>query len=115
MTDPGAMFQAVFMVLCLLGTFHAPYWYSFHLLQMVKLNETLKNVVRAVIVPFEKLAHTFMLMVFVMFIFSIIGFFFFRSGFMEDGASFEENQCRTLLQCDTWCLRPSPYRGCGTR
>lgn len=61
------------------------------------MSETLKNVVRAVVVPAKKLAMTLVLALFVFYSYSLVAFFYLRPSYRndEDGV----NRCNTLLFC----------------
>jgi hypothetical protein len=122
--NPSTLFRIAHFVLACLGVFVAPFFFCFHLFEIILLSSTLRNVVCAVWKPLGQLGLTVLLMMFVIFTYTIIGVFAFEDEFgtttnnvkvllpfteqYDDGyGGVETNYCSTVAGCYVWAL----YRG----
>jgi hypothetical protein len=78
----GIAFYFGYMLASMLGLgMNQPYFYCYHLMDIVVMNEPLKDVVRAVTEPAEQLTLTLVLGMFVIYTFAVMGFFFLPGDF----------------------------------
>lgn len=82
--------------LAVLGTSVHPFFFAFHLTEILIRYPTLKNVIRAVWEPKESLWLLLMLLLILEYVSAIISFLFFQADF-EDGES--KFECKEMLIC----------------
>jgi hypothetical protein len=95
-SDTYFVYYLLYMVFALLGIINmpnAPYFFAFHLLDIVVRSELLKYVIKSVTANGKAIMLTACLALVVVYIYSIFGFLFFRSKF---GA---EAGCDSMLMC----------------
>jgi len=80
-----------YAIFAVLGISIHPFFYAFHLTQILTRYPTLKNLIRAIYEPRRQLGLTFLLYMILTYIFSLIGFEFFSSDY--GGA------CHTTWEC----------------
>jgi len=73
----------------------APYFFAFQLLSIVVRNDILKYVIRSVTTNYKSLLLTALLAFVVIYIYSIIGFLFYRNNLIVE----EQNICENMLVC----------------
>jgi hypothetical protein len=79
LTNGDTLFYVGYEVAAILARFfRMPYCYTYHLMDVVVMSETLKNVVRAVTNPIKQLAMTTLLGFFIMYMFTVFLFYFFQ-------------------------------------
>lgn len=83
----------VFAVLGILSLPNAPYFFAFHLLDIVVRSELLKYVIKSVTANGKAIMLTACLALVVVYIYSIFGFLFFRSKFGSDAG------CDNMFMC----------------
>lgn len=83
----------VFAILGILGLPKAPYFFAFHLLDIVVRSELLKYVIKSVTANGKAIMLTACLALVIVYIYSIFGFLFFRSKFGPDAG------CDNMLMC----------------
>ena len=94
-----------YFILALLGTTASPVFYSFHLLKIVGLVNSLKSVTRAVTVNKGQLVLTAMLGLILIYIFGAFGFTFFHDMYYNEDVNGHidekggEHMCTNLLHC----------------
>jgi hypothetical protein len=79
-TGGGMMSVTCKFVPILLGLSFSPIFYTFLLLEIIELNELLRRVILAVVVPIRQLVMTLVLMGITIFIFAAVGFYAFNDG-----------------------------------
>jgi hypothetical protein len=72
------LYYAAYVTFTYLGNFVSPFFYAFHLLDLVHRVETLKAVVRSVTYNGQQLIMTVVLVVVVVYLYAIVGFVMFR-------------------------------------
>ena len=87
-----------------------PFFYCYHLLDVVVMSEVLKNVVRAVTNSTKQLSMTSLLGVFAIYIFSVVSFFFLQGTMQNED---RVNECQSLLLCFTMTLHYGLMMGGG--
>ncbi|XP_033110627.1 inositol 1,4,5-trisphosphate receptor-like [Anneissia japonica] len=83
-TDSGILYHFLFLAFCFGGIFSREYIYSFLLLDVVRQEETLLNVIRSVTRNGRSIILTGVLALILVYLFSIVGFLFFKSDFPPD-------------------------------
>lgn len=83
-TDGMFKFFLVYIVISFLGILLSPIFYSFHLLDAVNWFPTLKNVIRSVTLRIEQLLITALLVVIIIYIFSVFGFSFLYDFYYDE-------------------------------
>lgn len=83
----------VFAILGILSLPNAPYFFAFHLLDIVVRSELLKYVIKSVTANGKAIMLTACLALVVVYIYSIFGFLFFRSKFGPDAG------CENMFMC----------------
>lgn len=106
------LFRVLHALFSLLGLFSAPWFYAFHLFEVIVMSPTLTNVVRAVWVPSIQLGMTAILALIVLYAFTLIEFFFFRDSF-HDGNAYDENHCTDLYSCFLFTMHVGLLSGGG--
>ena len=98
LTDPETLFFIAYLATALLGVFVGPYFFIFHLLDIVVMSSALQNVVQAMIIPRKALGMTALLGFITIYIFTTIAFYSFH----DDISSVDRGQeCKTMLLCFT--------------
>jgi hypothetical protein len=95
-THKETLFYVLYVVAAVLGL-NTPWFYCYHLMYLVVASEELQNVVRAVTVPFQALSLTFVLLFILIYVFTLLYFFFQRERFWNDDLG--QNECNTLGRC----------------
>lgn len=95
LTDFEFTYHVGYLSICILGLCIHPLFYSILLLSVVYQEETLKNVIRSVTRNGRSIILTALLAVILIYLFSIIGFLFFRDDFIIEVSKKSENH---LLQ-----------------
>lgn len=73
------------------------FFYGLQLASFINLNKYLKNIILVIQKRYEQLMQTFILLITVVYLFSLIAFYFFFEEFNNDDLN--ENMCQTMLQC----------------
>jgi hypothetical protein len=97
LTASDTLFYVLYVMAAVLGIWVQPYFYCFHLLDLVLMSNALQNVVRSVTNPIVSLGMTSILMIFSVYIFSLIGFFLFDGDFYNSDTGVDE--CGTMILC----------------
>jgi len=97
---PAFYKRAVFLVVAFIGFYFSPIWYCLQMLQIVFKSPLLQNVVKSITSNWKALLLTGCLLLVVVFIFSIIGYFEFSGSYGATGSLFGINgNCDSLLRC----------------
>ena len=110
-TNGDTLFYILYYVCAILaryGKYH--YFYVYHLMDVVVMSETLKNVVKAVTNPIQQLAMTTLLGVFIIYAFTVINFYFFQGDMYNESG---RNECDNMLLCFGQVLRLGLTQGGG--
>ena len=84
LTDFEIIYHVIYLIFCILGLCFHPFFYSVLLLSVVYKEETLKNVIRSVTRNGRSIILTALLAVILIYLFSIIGYLFFRDDFVME-------------------------------
>ena len=80
------------MIFSFIGYLYHPFFYAYHMMDMIIRNPYLKNVLKAIYRPRYELFNTLILFICMEYIFALIAYIFFY----ED---FEKGECTSLSQC----------------
>ncbi|GLE01638.1 hypothetical protein PINS_up010472 [Pythium insidiosum] len=105
--SPRVLYCVAQIVVALLGASVNHFFFAFHLLDIVNRYQDLSNVLRSVVRPAKVLGLTILLYLVVVYVFAIVGFFFFREDYTPsaDGLTAAQRegrapyQCQRLFQC----------------
>lgn len=87
------LYHFLFLALSALGLYWFPA-YAFHLLDMSFRNDQVSNVLKAVTTNGKSILLTALLATVIIYIYSIVAFWFLRSSYTDNGYD-----CATLYQC----------------
>eukprot|EP00854_Cymbomonas_tetramitiformis_P005494 gene5494-6657_t len=96
MFDPLTVYYLWYQVFAVMALLKANWYSAFLLLDIIVKDGTTRAVVRAVYVPRKQLSMTLILGLFIIYIFAIFNFFYYRDKFSASG-SYED--CTTLMDC----------------
>ncbi|KAF5282120.1 hypothetical protein FQA39_LY17676 [Lamprigera yunnana] len=82
LTDVELLYHIIYLIFCLLGLMMHPFFYSVLLFDVVYREETLLNVIRSVTRNGRSIILTAVLAIILVYMFSIIGFMFFKDDFL---------------------------------
>ncbi|XP_050529247.1 inositol 1,4,5-trisphosphate receptor [Daktulosphaira vitifoliae] len=82
LTDAEILYHLMYIIFCILGLCMHPFFYSVLLLDVVYREETLLNVIRSVTRNGRSIILTAVLAMILVYMFSIIGYMFFRDDFL---------------------------------
>ena len=88
-----------FILIAFLGSFVHAFFFSLHLLDVVNRYQDLRNVLRAVYHPRKALLLTVVLYLIVVYVFTIVGFYYFREDFTPEGTNSTNPRCQDLFRC----------------
>lgn len=91
----GFWYHVLMLLLSVLGIFYDGFPYCFHLLHIAVVSNSIKEALQSITRPARKLALVTVFFVFVVYIFSVVGFAFFRQHFDSSDGLF----CGSLSQC----------------
>ncbi|GFW93920.1 inositol 1,4,5-trisphosphate receptor type 1 [Trichonephila clavipes] len=92
LTDFELLYHMVYLIFCILGLCAHPFFYSVLLLDVVYQEETLKNVIKSVTRNGRSIILTAVLALILVYLFSIIGYLFFRDDFLMEVDVRSENK-----------------------
>ncbi|XP_043461353.1 inositol 1,4,5-trisphosphate receptor isoform X1 [Leptopilina heterotoma] len=81
-TDVELLYHLLYLIFCVLGIFVHPFFYSVLLFDVIYREETLLNVIRSVTRNGRSIILTAVLALILVYMFSIIGFMFFKDDFL---------------------------------
>lgn len=96
-----ALYHIAFALLSIFGILHHGYFYCFHLLHIIIGNDILKRVILSVTKNGDSLLWVMLLMVIVIYIYSLVAFAFYRDSFTPADGEW----CDDELQCFVTSLR----------
>ena len=91
LSNIDVIYYLLYAVFSVLGTVLHPFYFSLLLLDVVYRNPSLQNVVNSIYLPRQALILTFVLLIVIVYIFTIFGYWMFEDYFNPN--------CRSLLQC----------------
>ncbi|XP_019760467.2 inositol 1,4,5-trisphosphate receptor [Dendroctonus ponderosae] len=98
LTDAELVYHLTYLVFCMLGLVMHPFFYSFLLFDVVYREETLLNVIRSVTRNGRSIILTAVLALILVYMFSIIGYMFFRDDFIVSVNKKEDGTCEKISQ-----------------
>ncbi|XP_030748640.1 inositol 1,4,5-trisphosphate receptor isoform X3 [Sitophilus oryzae] len=96
LTDAELVYHLTYLVFCMLGLVMHPFFYSVLLFDVVYREETLLNVIRSVTRNGRSIILTAVLALILVYMFSIIGFMFFRDDFIVSVKKKDDETCEKL-------------------
>lgn len=91
MSNYDVIYYSAYVILAVIGTFVHPFFFAFHLFDIVKRKQALTNVLKAITGQFQSLFWTFALFLIIEYVFALIGYYWLKSDF--------EGNCPSLLIC----------------
>ncbi|XP_023177114.1 inositol 1,4,5-trisphosphate receptor isoform X2 [Drosophila hydei] len=118
-TDFQLLYHCIYIAFCFCGLIFHPFFYSLLLFDVVYREETLVNVIRSVTRNGRSIVLTAVLALILVYLFSIIGYMFFKDDFLVS-VDFEEQDASTVSPLtlsvsaspDQFCARPDEHGGC---
>ncbi|KAL1493193.1 hypothetical protein ABEB36_011294 [Hypothenemus hampei] len=98
LTDAELVYHLTYLVFCMLGLVMHPFFYSVLLFDVVYREETLLNVIRSVTRNGRSIILTAVLALILVYMFSIIGYMFFRDDFIVSVKKKDDETCETISQ-----------------
>ncbi|KAK9889429.1 hypothetical protein WA026_004699 [Henosepilachna vigintioctopunctata] len=98
LTDAELVYHLAYLVFCMLGLVMHPFFYSVLLFDVVYREETLLNVMRSVTRNGRSIILTAVLAIILVYMFSIIGYMFFKEDFIVNVNKKTEEDCEALTQ-----------------
>uniref|UniRef100_K3WA03 Ion transport domain-containing protein n=1 Tax=Globisporangium ultimum (strain ATCC 200006 / CBS 805.95 / DAOM BR144) TaxID=431595 RepID=K3WA03_GLOUD len=104
--NPRVVYFLWQILIAILGSYVNKLYFAFHLLDVVNQYQELSNVLRSIVRPAKVLGLTVLLYLVIVYVFAIIGFYFFRADYNPsvvltpdqiDGKA--PYQCQRLFQC----------------
>ena len=92
LSDFHVIYYLLYTTFSILGTTAHPFYFSLLLLDVVYRSKALQNVVNSIILPHRALTLTFLLLLVVVYIFTILGYWLFYEEYLNPN-------CHSLLQC----------------
>lgn len=111
--DNQFLYLLLYICLSIIGAFYDPIVYTLHLLDFINRFEMLKNVIRSVTDNWTQVLLTFILMLIVLYIYAIIGYYFLVSNFYWTQIEGGENMCHTLFACYVYMIQYGLRNGGG--
>ena len=94
LSEPSLLYMAFYIVCSIIGFYVNPIIYSFHLLDIMNRFPELKSVILSITTNANQLGLTFFLGLIIMYIYSVIGYFFLNSDFFNPAIPPKgENMC----------------------
>ncbi|XP_017847479.1 inositol 1,4,5-trisphosphate receptor isoform X2 [Drosophila busckii] len=116
-TDVQLLYHCIYIAFCFCGLIFHPFFYSLLLFDVVYREETLVNVIRSVTRNGRSIVLTAVLALILVYLFSIIGYMFFKDDFLVS-VDYEEQETTTPLTlsvpvtpADT-CSKPDEFGAC---
>ncbi|KRT78522.1 ion channel, partial [Oryctes borbonicus] len=108
-TDAELLYHLGYLIFCFLGTIVNPFFYSVLLFDVVYREETLLNVIRSVTRNGRSIVLTGVLALILVYIFSIIGYMFFKDDFL---INVDEDPNNSQVCYDEQCKSEAKERAC---
>jgi len=101
----GALKYHLVLVLFVLMGMSKSYWFTFTLLDILTMSQTLQAVIQSITIPIKQLTQTFMLFLIVIICYTAVAFSLFGISSFVDGDDDEAPQaCETLVDCFLFSL-----------
>ncbi|ETV92580.1 hypothetical protein H310_13238 [Aphanomyces invadans] len=99
--DSYLIYVGLLVGFSILGTIMSPLFFSFHLLDVVNRSQDLKSVLQAIFHPGKALLLILALYVLIVYIFAVVGFYYFRSDYTPETKTDPTAplRCTTLFLC----------------
>ncbi|XP_066247239.1 inositol 1,4,5-trisphosphate receptor isoform X4 [Euwallacea similis] len=98
LTDAELVYHLTYLVFCMMGLVIHPFFYSFLLFDVVYREETLLNVIRSVTRNGRSIILTAVLALILVYMFSIIGYMFFRDDFIVSVKKKDDETCEKISE-----------------
>ena len=82
--DTDFLYNSLYLLMALLGNFIDPFFFSFHLLEVIRRSSTLINVINAFWYPKKQIIVTLILFIMVEYVFTIFVFLFFGDQALDE-------------------------------
>ncbi|XP_023031789.1 inositol 1,4,5-trisphosphate receptor isoform X2 [Drosophila willistoni] len=105
-TDFQLLYHCIYIAFCFCGLILHPFFYSLLLFDVVYREETLVNVIRSVTRNGRSIVLTAVLALILVYLFSIIGYMFFKDDFLVPVDFEEQEQTISVLSTDESCAAP---------
>ncbi|KRF83699.1 uncharacterized protein Dvir_GJ22702, isoform E [Drosophila virilis] len=110
-TDFQLLYHCIYIAFCFCGLIFHPFFYSLLLFDVVYREETLVNVIRSVTRNGRSIVLTAVLALILVYLFSIIGYMFFKDDFLVP-VDFEEQEAASTIGPLTLSVPASPEESC---
>ncbi|XP_062121522.1 inositol 1,4,5-trisphosphate receptor isoform X2 [Drosophila sulfurigaster albostrigata] len=115
-TDVQLLYHCIYIAFCFCGLIFHPFFYSLLLFDVVYREETLVNVIRSVTRNGRSIVLTAVLALILVYLFSIIGYMFFKDDFLVS-VDFEEETTTPVTismpaSLEETCAKPDELGGC---
>ncbi|XP_068150313.1 inositol 1,4,5-trisphosphate receptor isoform X2 [Drosophila tropicalis] len=115
-TDFQLLYHCIYIAFCFCGLILHPFFYSLLLFDVVYREETLVNVIRSVTRNGRSIVLTAVLALILVYLFSIIGYMFFKDDFLVPVDFEEQEQTISVLSTDESCAAPDKLGSiCGAK
>jgi cytochrome b561 len=97
-SDSHLLWYILYVLFATLGTItlpNRPFFFAFHLFDIVKRSELLKDAIKSVTLNGKSILLTLFLTIVVLHIYAIFGFLYFKTHFVKD----DQQLCRSMLMC----------------
>lgn len=91
LSNIDVLYHLLYMVFSILGISYTPLFFSLHLLDVLYRYPSLQNVIKSIVLPRKSLLLTFILILILIYLFSIWGFLGFYN--------FYDGQCNNMIMC----------------
>ncbi|KAL6077190.1 Inositol 1,4,5-trisphosphate receptor type 1, variant 2 [Balamuthia mandrillaris] len=105
LTNPSVFYSTLYALFGLLGVLFSPFFFAFQLLDVIARSELLKYVIKSVTLNGKSIVLTAILAGIVIYIYTIMGFLFFRNKFLQDDVFLCESMFMCLVNVVNYGLR----------
>lgn len=101
-TNTAFLYRCLYMLASLFGVFYSPFFYAFHLIDVVLSFPMLKAIISSVTHNLSQLILTIMMTLVVVYLYSVLAFNFFRSSYVEEAeeeGDEPERKCHNMWTC----------------
>ncbi|KHJ76307.1 hypothetical protein OESDEN_24073, partial [Oesophagostomum dentatum] len=99
MTNAQFLYRVFYLLCSACGVFISPFFYAFHLIDVVLSFPMLKAILQSVTHNLQQLILTIMMMLVVVYLYAVLAFNFFRKFYVQEGEDGEEpdRKCHNML------------------
>ncbi|CAJ0581879.1 unnamed protein product, partial [Mesorhabditis spiculigera] len=101
LTNGQFLYRVGYLLCSAFGVFSSPFFYAFHLIDVVLSFPMLKAILQSVTHNLQQLILTIMMTLVVVYLYTVIAFNFFRKFYVQEGEEGEEpdRKCHNMLTC----------------